>query len=419
MSGAMRFSILLLPFVTWGLPAWADEQRASLPKGGKLKSLVVQYLDADTMTRKRMRASWDKTFAPLDAKQLPALRKQLLKIAARHGPRLKKSGTNYFFEDKRGKYIVRKGNHTLFLGLHGGGAGSGDAGAAAGAMGGGGWTWIFPEVLKKTEHGWTDSGTEAFVMDLVEAAKRTFKLDPNRIYITGHSMGGYGTWTLGAHHADVFGGAAPYAGAPTAYYRSPSDRTVTGIQDGVLPSYFTLPLHVYQSLDDKNVTPESNIFANKALQALKQRFPDGFNWKYVEVDGRGHAAPQEGYLPSQKWLASMPRVPRPKAFLWQPVLSWKRHFYWVFWQNPEASSFLEVRAQKDNVIEITFHEGSGDTEGLSVLLGAPLVDLDQPVTVLVNGEQAFQGAVPRTFSTLMMTLPRNDAHLLFDARIDL
>ena len=405
-------------------PVYAKEPAtAKLPSGKALKKLVVAYLDGKAPDRKRMRDEWDRTLAPLDPKKLPKLRKELLKIANKYGPKIKKSGTNYFFEKdgkKSGKYIVNgKPGKALFIGLHGGGLGSGDAGAAAGAMGGGGWWWIFPEVLKKTEHGWTDAGTEQFVMGLIEAAKRSGKVDPNRIYITGHSMGGYGSWTLGAHHADVFAGAAPYAGAPTAYYRSPSDKTVTGIQDGVLPNYFNLPLHVFQSLDDKNVTPESNIFANKALEELKERFPDGFNWKYVEVNGRGHAAPQEGYLPSQKWLASMPRVPRPKKFLWQPVLSWKRQFYWLFWQLPEPSCLLEVHAQENNRIQITWHQGSGATEGMSVLLGDPLVDLSKPVTIVSGDETLFEGEVRHTFSTLMMTLPRNDPHLLFSVRVDL
>ena len=423
----MRCALLTIAIVLCAIhpatDARADDSksRQPIPKSRALKKLVQAYLDAKPADRKRMRDEWDRTLVPLDPKTLPKLRKELLKITSKHGPKIRKSGTNYFFEKKKsGKYIVQgKPGKALFIGLHGGGAGSGDAGAAAGAMGGGGWWWIFPEVLKKTEHGWTDSGTEEFVMDLIEAAKRTAKVDPNRVYITGHSMGGYGSWTLGAHHADVFAGAAPYAGAPTAYYRSPTDKTVTGIQDGVLPNFYNLPLHVYQSLDDLNVTPESNIFANKALQELKKRFPEGFNWKYVEVNGRGHAAPQEGYLPSQKWLASMPRVPRPKTFLWQPALPWKRHFYWLYWQSPELAALLEVRAKPNNHIEITWHEGSGASEGQSVLLGEPLVDLSKPVTVAVNGETLFEGVVQRTFSTLMMTLPRNDEHLLFDARVDL
>ena len=64
-------------------------------------------------------------------------------------------------------------------------------------------------------------------------------------------------------------------------------------------------------------------------------------------------------------------------------------------------------------------EGSGDVTGLSVLLGQPLVDLSKEVVVRVNGKERFRGVVPRTLSTLLLTLPRNDAGLLFDARVDL
>ena len=57
--------------------------------------------------------------------------------------------------------------------------------------------------------------------------------------------------------------------------------------------------------------------------------------------------------------------------------------------------------------------------GLSILLGEPLVDLDDEVVILVNGEERFKGPVERTFSTLLLTIPRYDEHLLFDARVDL
>jgi predicted esterase len=307
----------------------------------------------------------------------------------------------------------------LFVGLHGGGEGAGSAESAAGAMGGGGWWWIFPEVREKTERGWTTSGTEAFVMDLIDAAKRTGKVDPNRVYITGHSMGGFGTWHLGAHHADVFAGAAAFAGAPVPIWRSPDDHTIVGLEPGVLPSFFTLPLHVYQSLDDRNVPPEPNQFAVRELAAWKERFPDGFDFRYDEVDGRGHAAPAEGYLPALEWLATHARNPRPLAFLWQPALAWKRQFYWVHWARPEIGALLDVRAAEGNVVRIVTHEGSGDVSGLSVLLGEPLVDLGREVVVEVNGEERFRGLVPRTFSTLLLTLPRYDDGLLFDARVDL
>jgi poly(3-hydroxybutyrate) depolymerase len=58
------------------------------------------------------------------------------------------------------------------------------------------WVAIYPEVLEKTECGWTDSGTEEFVLELIERALRTWKIDRSQVFMGGHSMGGYGTWTL-------------------------------------------------------------------------------------------------------------------------------------------------------------------------------------------------------------------------------
>ena len=171
---ALRIACLLCTGLIWLATAPPVQAREAIPKGKALKEVVAAYVAATPGQRRAMRDAWDRTLAPLDPAKLPRLRKEILKLVAKQGRKLKKSGTNYWFENKRGKFIVSgKPGKTLFVGLHGGGKGSGDAGSAAGAMGGGGWWWIFPEVLEKTEHGWTDSGTEAWVMELIEAAKRS------------------------------------------------------------------------------------------------------------------------------------------------------------------------------------------------------------------------------------------------------
>jgi dienelactone hydrolase len=404
-------------------PAAAKEPTDRPPTGKALGQLVERYLGGDWQERARIRRELDTQVGPLDPDTLPKLRAELLKLALKQGKKLGRSGTNHFFdkESKRGTYIV-SGTPTraLFIGLHGGGEGAGSAASAAGAMGGGkGWGWIFPEVLEKTERGWTDSGTEEFVLELIQAAKRTWKIDPDRIYITGHSMGGFGSWTIGAHHADMFAGVAPYAGAPIPLYTDRSQKTIREIQPGILPAFFNLALHVYQSGDDKNVPPEPNDFAMAALKGLKAKWPDGFNFRYDRVEGRGHAAPKEGYRPSQKWLASHARNPRPRAFLWQPVLDWKRQQYWIHWDRLELEALLEFRVHDGNRISITPHSGSGDVEGMSVLLAPELLDLDKEVVVTADGEELFRGKPVHRLSTLLMTLPRLDDRLLFSARADL
>lgn len=410
----MLFAILA-PF------AVAGEQKP--PDSRALKKLVPAYLEADATARATMRTEFDRDLRPLLPREVKDLRAELLKLGRREGRRLASGGRHYFYDEdaKLGKYIVEgKPTKTLWLGLHGGGAGSGDASSMAAGMGGGGWWWIFPEVLKKTERGWTDSGTEEFILELVVAAKRTGKLDPNRVYVSGHSMGGYGTWTFLAHHPDIFAGGAAYAGAPTMYYREPGGEetfeNIDAVIDGVLPNLFNSRLFVFQSTDDLNVPPGPNQFAAKRLAEWHQQHPDGYDFRYVEVTDRGHAAPSEGYLPSQKWVAGHTRVARPKKIVWQPALTWKRQLHWIRWEAPTLGTIVQFEADA-NVIEVKTLRGDPDFTTLSILLGPPLIDLEKEVVVVVDGDERFRGTVEPTFSTLMMTLPRHDDELLFDARV--
>lgn len=51
-------------------------------------------------------------------------------------------------------------------------------------------------------------------LEVLEEAKRVFQPDLSRIYLTGHSMGGHGTWYLGTTYPDKFAAIAPCAGYP-------------------------------------------------------------------------------------------------------------------------------------------------------------------------------------------------------------
>ena len=69
-------------------------------------------------------------------------------------------------------------------------------------------------------------------------------------------MGGYGTWTLGAHHADRVAALAASAGAPTPI-TGPSGK-YEDVEIGVIPSLRNVPIVIYQSDDDPNVPPAAN-----------------------------------------------------------------------------------------------------------------------------------------------------------------
>ncbi|WP_236973717.1 alpha/beta fold hydrolase [Membranihabitans maritimus] len=60
---------------------------------------------------------------------------------------------------------------------------------------------------------WEDWG-RLDAMEVLDEATEIYQPDPQKIYLTGHSMGGHGTWYLGATYPDRFAAIAPCAGYP-------------------------------------------------------------------------------------------------------------------------------------------------------------------------------------------------------------
>ena len=48
-------------------------------------------------------------------------------------------------------------------------------------------------------------------MDVLDRVLSLYNIDPERVYLTGHSMGGGGTWIFGLRHAEKFAAIAPIA----------------------------------------------------------------------------------------------------------------------------------------------------------------------------------------------------------------
>ena len=59
----------------------------------------------------------------------------------------------------------------------------------------------------------TSELSELDAMTLLASIRATYGIDSNRIYLMGHSMGGAGTYYLGAKYADIWAGIAPIAAA--------------------------------------------------------------------------------------------------------------------------------------------------------------------------------------------------------------
>jgi predicted peptidase len=59
---------------------------------------------------------------------------------------------------------------------------------------------------------WTADEQQAGVLNLLDHISEKYPVDTSRIYLTGLSMGGYGSWKLAADHGQRFAAVAPVCG---------------------------------------------------------------------------------------------------------------------------------------------------------------------------------------------------------------
>ena len=74
-------------------------------------------------------------------------------------------------------------------------------------------TLVAPTNRRPFGFAWEDWG-RLDALEVLADAKNIYKPDESKIYLTGHSMGGHGTWYLGATYPDKFAAIAPCAGYP-------------------------------------------------------------------------------------------------------------------------------------------------------------------------------------------------------------
>jgi predicted peptidase len=66
------------------------------------------------------------------------------------------------------------------------------------------------------------------LLDLIDQVLARYHADPDRVYLTGLSMGGYGVWSLALHHADRFAAVAPISGGGNLL-------DALNVEDGTVP----------------------------------------------------------------------------------------------------------------------------------------------------------------------------------------
>lgn len=184
---------------------------------------------------------------------------------------------------------------------------------------------------------WQDWG-RLDTLQVLEEVKNRYLVDEWRIHLTGHSMGGHGTWYLGLTYPDKWASIAPSAGwttfslyVPTFLRRnltmgSPRANLLWELamrEDNTLvltENALNLPVFALEGGADDNVPPQQ---PRMLVELLRRR---GYNVTYEEVPGMGHwwdASPDRAGTDCVDWPAfnkfwqEHSKIPYPRKVLFR------------------------------------------------------------------------------------------------------
>ncbi len=295
--------------------------------------------------------------------------------------------------------------------LHGGGGGADENEMA--------WGWgmvrapkIASVPVKIIPRAVDDSGVNSWVRykeaqnveTVLNRILASYEVDPNRVYILGVSMGGFGAWQFASASGDRFAAIASNGGG-------------SSLKGDAYVNLRNVNFGVFIGEDDTQAGRLSRSRGGRdALQALKQDDPEGYPLHYKEYPGVEHKTPDNVYADIDKYFEENERVAYPRTVVWAPQVGWKARYYNIAIPAPKQGMKVRVVCGEDNVVTIE----SENVPALTIYLNDELVDLEKDVAVVWNGEEKFKGTLPRRLSVLLRTLgERNDTGMCYSAAVAL
>ena len=162
------------------------------------------------------------------------------------------------------------------------------------------WCWVIaPTNRGRFGFDWEKQG-KVNALNSLSHAIETFNLDASRIYLSGHSMGGHGSWVLSTSHPHLFAAVGPSAswtsfdiytpfvsrmdhltGSPAnlqlLYPVLQPTRTLSLVEN-----LHNTPVYILHGGDDRSVPPDHPRMFYQRLSQL------GYDVTYNEVPGKGH-----------------------------------------------------------------------------------------------------------------------------------
>lgn len=229
--------------------------------------------------------------------------------------------------------------------------------------------YLAPRAPTNTWNLWHQDHIDPLFNRLIENMVALRGVDPDKVYLMGYSAGGDGVWQLAPRMADRYAAASMMAGHP-------NEAKMLGLRN--------LPFGIF--CGEKDTPYKRNIVCAERMRKIADMAaadPDPAAYVHMTrlYQGMGHWMELKD-AESLPWMASFTRKTWPRKIVWYQDDVTHDRFYWL--EVPEGV------ATKDHRIDAEIKGQSitlkGDIPmGMSLLLHDSLLDLDQEVTVIVNG----------------------------------
>ena len=232
---------------------------------------------------------------------------------------------------------------------------------------------------------------EADVLRAIACVKREYKIDGDRVIVSGASMGGTGAYTIACHYPHLFAGVFTITGRVDYYQwmgiekralpRFKQIQTDVDYPRELLPNLAHIPVYIFHGQTDPLLRVEQSRLMARLLRELKQPV------RYKELAGRGHYIWSAVFTdPSlSKWMRERRRPVAPRRVAYRTYSLKYSRAYWLridrFQRWGELASVAaeildrgRIRVQSENVAAMTLRPGRA------------LLDWKRPVRVEWNGK---------------------------------
>jgi len=162
---------------------------------------------------------------------------------------------------------------------------------------------VMPQCRK--DRRWIHADMQAQAMAALEQSIKEFHGDRDRLYLTGLSMGGYGTWDMTAKYPGKFAAYVPICGGIYGPVKVPDARVGLAADPSVADPYAetakrigATPIWIFHGAADDTVPVEESRKMAQALEVAKA------NFHYTEYPAVGHNAWDKAYAEPEliPWL---------------------------------------------------------------------------------------------------------------------